>query len=180
MADALSTQAKGPNVQFGLPTPEPDDRGISADKGRQEIPEPEIPGANDASQDPKVSPFQQQDQPTNKSPVEQQDQPVFSIEGDGNTEKRKGESEDESEDESEKEEPSEEVKKAIDQILATKKKDVLWGILGVQKDTPNKAYTINAFRKLGCMLHPKYVRGENTARAFVSKSSPTSNHRAPY
>ncbi|KAM7186248.1 hypothetical protein V8F33_011946 [Rhypophila sp. PSN 637] len=63
-----------------------------------------------------------------------------------------------------KKEPTKEAEEAIDRIL--QKDSDLWEILGVEPGSQKEIKTVNAFKQLGCLVHPDYVKGEKTKKAF--------------
>jgi hypothetical protein len=78
-------------------------------------------------------------------------------------------SDDTDDEDAEKTEPTEEANKAIDWILNDKKDD-FWGILQVEPKSQETTKTRNAFREMGCLLHPDFVSGKRTEDAFKSES----------
>lgn len=143
-------------AQVGLespePTPEPEAARIEANKARIRAtvnPTSEVDTA-------KVTPAQEKDRPI----------PSIEVHGEDNSKSSDEESSDE-EDSNEKTEPTEKAKQAIDLILRSKK-DNFWRILGVEEGSQDKIKTTNAFKELGCILHPTYVNGTDTEKAFNS------------
>jgi hypothetical protein len=79
---------------------------------------------------------------------------------------------DEEEEGDDKSDPNEEQNQAIQRILQLKKDDYR-NILGVQDkyDTPSAEQEdiLNAARKLGTLIHPEFIKGNNTRKAYNSE-----------
>lgn len=169
--DFLGVQYKVPRLQHGLPTPspEPEDGRTATEKPNQvqqnpakEIPVQKGPDSAVDKAGTDVEGGLPADAAVNKVPTPQkQDDPLPSVEGDSDPD---GET---SDDEDENKKPTEEAEKAINRILD--KKSDLWKILDVEPGSREEIQTVNAFKELGCLLHPSYVEGEKTMEAFNSE-----------
>jgi len=178
----LGAQDKGQRFAHGMPTPspEPEENQTATNKSRQGDIHSQVQGSlatpgSSLEPDPaRVEVDKARIAAETKLPVDvtsgkesrtqEANQPIPSIEHESGA-SSDAESNDE---EDKKKDPTEEAKQAIDRILYSKKGD-LWGILGVEPGSQQEVKTINAFKKLGCMLHPSYVDREDTRNAFNSK-----------
>ncbi|KAM7209418.1 hypothetical protein V8F06_014875, partial [Rhypophila decipiens] len=164
----LVPQDKGPHLQYGLatPSPEPDARTGTGKPNNVDVPGP----VDGGPLGPGVSPDKDLQSSMQNPMTDAESGPVATIPNKDipipTVEKASDPNSDSesSDEEYEKKKPTKEAEEAIGMIL--QKKSDLWGILGVEPGSQETIKTVNAFKQLGCLLHPNYIEGKNTEKAF--------------
>ncbi|KAM7207746.1 hypothetical protein V8F06_014966, partial [Rhypophila decipiens] len=161
-------QDKGPHIRHGLATPSPEPEARTGTGKPNNV---DVPGPVDKNPlGPGVSPDKDLQNSTQNPRTDAESGPVATIPNKDipiptvETPSDPNSDSEGSDEEDEKKKSTKEVEEAIDRIL--QKESDLWGILGVEPGSQKEIKTINAFKQLGCLLHPSYIEGKNTEKAF--------------